>query len=146
MYVCMDVRELLLYWKSIDIIVGVPAATPQPLFQLDYGSKSRSTALLKELGFLFSRALLLFLPFFLSRALSGCLLYLVFVLKQHPDFEEEQMPEWLLDVPDPAQAEEWEMLSFYRFVDIDHPEAFANMLQVRGGVTMARGHSRDHSS
>ena len=49
---------------------------------------------------------------------------------QHPDYKEETPPEWLVDVPDPSMAEEWEMLSFYRFVDIDQPEAFANMLQV----------------
>lgn len=51
-------------------------------------------------------------------------------MRQHPDYEEEQAPEWLVDVPDPSSAEEWEMLSFYRFVDIDQPESFANMLQV----------------
>lgn len=51
-------------------------------------------------------------------------------MTQHPDYEEEEAPEWLVDVPDPDSAPEWEMLSFYRFVDIDQPEAFANMLQV----------------
>lgn len=54
------------------------------------------------------------------------------VTSQHPDFREEEAPEWLVDVPDPTLAEEWEMLSFYRFVDIEQPEAFANMLQVGG--------------
>lgn len=49
---------------------------------------------------------------------------------QHPDYEEEEAPEWLVGVPDPSLAEEWEMLSFYRFVHIDQPDAFANMLQV----------------
>lgn len=52
---------------------------------------------------------------------------------QHPDYEEDQPPEWLVDVPDPALAEEWEMLSFYRFVNIDQPQNFANMLQVCPG-------------
>lgn len=56
-------------------------------------------------------------------------LFFSFLLK-HPDYEEEPPPEWLVDIPDPSTAEEWEMLSFYRFVDIDQPEAFANMLQV----------------
>eukprot|EP00752_Nemacystus_decipiens_P011426 g10147.t1 len=65
-------------------------------------------------------------------------------LDVHPDYEEEEAPEWLLDVPDPDLAEEWEMLSFYRFVDIEQPESFANMLQsawaplgVRGRVYVA---------
>ncbi|CAM9244855.1 unnamed protein product [Ectocarpus sp. 12 AP-2014] len=66
-------------------------------------------------------------------------------LDVHPDYEEEEAPEWLVDVPDPDSAPEWEMLSFYRFVDIDQPEAFANMLQqlawaplgVRGRVYVA---------
>ena len=68
---------------------------------------------------------------------------LAFLSRQHPDYEEEQAPEWLLDVPEPSSAEEWEMLSFYRFIDIDQPEAFANMLQVRsthsGVVKRRRG-------
>ncbi|CAM9525201.1 unnamed protein product [Ectocarpus fasciculatus] len=66
-------------------------------------------------------------------------------LDVHPDYEEEEAPEWLVDVPDPDSAPEWEMLSFYRFVDIDQPEAFANMLQlawaplgVRGRVYVAK--------
>lgn len=49
---------------------------------------------------------------------------------QHPDYQEELPAEWLVGVPDPRSAQEWEMLSFYRFVEIPHPEAFANMLQV----------------
>lgn len=50
--------------------------------------------------------------------------------RQHPEYEEQPPPDWLVGVPDPGLADQWEMLSFYRFVQIDHPEAFANMLQV----------------
>lgn len=57
----------------------------------------------------------------------------------HPDYEEEEAPEWLLDVPDPDLAEEWEMLSFYRFVDIEQPESFANMLQLAWAPLGVRG-------
>ncbi|CAM9524683.1 unnamed protein product [Scytosiphon promiscuus] len=60
-------------------------------------------------------------------------------LDVHPDYEEEEAPEWLRDVPDPELAEEWEMLSFYRFVDIDQPEAFANMLQLAWAPLGVRG-------
>lgn len=58
---------------------------------------------------------------------------------QHPDYREEEPPDWLVDVPDPALADEWEMLSFYRFVEIDQPEAYANVLQVRDGGVIPRG-------
>lgn len=54
----------------------------------------------------------------------------VFFSEQHPDYREEEPPDWLVGVPDPDSAEEWEMLSFYRFVEIGQPEAFAKMLQV----------------
>ncbi|CAM9361907.1 unnamed protein product [Choristocarpus tenellus] len=71
-------------------------------------------------------------------------LYLSVYVDVDPDFKEEEPPEWLRDIPNPREAEEWIMLSFYRFVEIQDPVGFAKMLQsawsdlgVRGRIYVA---------
>ncbi|KAG5180165.1 hypothetical protein JKP88DRAFT_279865 [Tribonema minus] len=60
-------------------------------------------------------------------------------LELDPAYRDPDPPAWLVNLPDVSAPREWQMISFYRFVDVPDPAAFAALLTALWRPLGARG-------